>query len=201
MPAHLPLIRPLLHRLLLIATISLFAISQSWAQGRTARVSGKVETMTGTVLVLGGVQGQLAVNLTPTTRLYTQVSATLADIRPGSFLGVGAMPQADGSQQAIRVMIFPEAMRGQGEGHRPWDRPGTTMTNATVETAVTQISGQVLTVKYKDGEQKIVIRPDAEILTYVDADRRALKPGAAVTVSGVVGEGTAMDAERIIIGR
>jgi hypothetical protein len=75
------------------------------------------------------------------------------------------------------------------------------MTNATVETAVTQVSGQVLTVKYKDGEQKILIRPDAEILTYVDADRGALKPGATVSVSGVVRGGTAMDAERIIIGR
>ena len=193
--------RPLLHRLLLIAAIGLLAASQGWAQNRTARVSGKIETMTGSVLVLGGAQGQLAVNLTPATQVYAQAGATLADIRPGSFLGVGAMPQADGSQQAIRVMIFPEAMRGQGEGHRPWDRPGTTMTNATVETAVTQVSGQVLTVKYKDGEQKILIRPDAEILTYVDADRGALKPGATVSVSGVVKGGTAMDAERIIIGR
>lgn len=201
MPAHPQPVTSLPRRLLLITAISLFAISQGWAQGRTARVSGKVETMTGSVLVLGGAQGQMAVNLTPATRIYAQASATLADIRPGSFLGVGAMPQADGSQQAIRVMIFPEAMRGQGEGHRPWDRPGTTMTNATVETAVTQVNGQVLTVKYKDGEQKIVIRPDAQILTYVDTDRGELRPGTTASVSGMVRDGTAMEAERIIISR
>ena len=83
----------------------------------------------------------------------------MADIKPNSFIGVGAMPQADGSQKAIQVQIFAEQQRGIGEGHRPWDRPGSTMTNGTVDTTVSGVEGQVLTVKYKDGEKKIVITP------------------------------------------
>ena len=114
---------------------------------------------------------------------------------------MGATPQPDDSQQAIRVVIFPESMRGLGEGHRPWDRPGTTMTNATVDTSVTSVDGQVVTVKYKGGEKKIVIRPDTAILTYVAADRSELKPGASVAVNGVVKTDGAVEATRIVVGR
>lgn len=163
------------------------------------RVTAAITAVQGDTLHLKSAEGELAVTLSASTPVYVQAAAKLADIRPGSFLGVGAMPQADGSQQAIRVMIFPESMRGQGEGHRPWNRPGTTMTNATVDTAVTQVEGQVLTVKYKDGEQKIVIRPDAEILTYVLTDRTTLKAGMQITASGKLKGAAAMDAERIIV--
>lgn len=184
-----------------LAIALLIASQTAWPQGRAARLGGKIEQVNGPVLRLNSAEGQIAVNILPATRVYAQATATLADIRPGSFLGVGAMPQQDGSQQAIRVMIFPEAMRGQGEGHRPWDRPGSTMTNATVDTAVTSISGQVLTVKYQGGEQKIVVRPDAQILTYVELDRQALKPGASVSVSGRISAAGTMDADRIIVTR
>jgi len=98
-------------------------------------------------------------------------------------------------------VIFPESLRGLGEGHRPWDRPGTTMTNATVDTAVTGVEGQVLTVKYKGGEKKIVIRPDAAILTYVATDKSELKPGASVSITGVVKAGGEVEARRIVVGR
>ncbi len=91
--------------------------------------------------------------------MFGVVKATLADIKPGTFIGVGAMPQPDGSQKAIRVMIFAEVQRGTGEGHRPWMQPGSTMTNATVDTTVAGVDGQVLMVKYKDGEKKIVVPP------------------------------------------
>jgi hypothetical protein len=91
----------------------------------------------------------------------------LADIKPGSFVGIAAMPQPDGTQRALEVLIFPEAMRGTGEGHYPWDlQPKSTMTNANVEQVVTGVDGQTLTVKYKDGEKKIFVPPDVPIVTF-----------------------------------
>jgi len=127
--------------------------------------------------------------------------ASLADIKPGVFVGVGATPQPDGSQQAIRVVIFPESMRGLGEGHRPWDRPGTTMTNATVDTAVTNVDGQTLNVKYKGGEKKIIVRPDAAILTFVNSDKSELKPGANVSLGGTVDAKGAIETNRVTVAR
>jgi hypothetical protein len=112
------------------------------------------------------------------------VKATLADIKPGSFVGVTGMPQADGSQRAIEVHIFPEAMRGTGEGHYAWDlRPQSTMTNANVEQAVAGVDGQTLTLKYKDGEKKIVVPPDTAIVTYTPGDKSELKPGVKIFIA------------------
>ena len=123
------------------------------------------------------------VTLTDKAGVFGVVRATLADIKPGAFIGVGAMPQADGSQKAIRVMIFAETQRGTGEGHRPWTRPGSTMTNATVDTTVAGVEGQVLRVTYKGGEQRIVVGPDATINAYVVGERSELKPGANIAIN------------------
>ena len=94
------------------------------------------------------------------------------------------MPQADGSQRAIEVHIFPEAMRGTGEGHYAWDlRPQSTMTNANVEHAVTAVDGQTLTLKYKDGEKKIIVPPEATVVTYTTGDKAELKPGTKIFIA------------------
>ena len=178
------------------------AVSPAWGQvGETVRVAGTVERVDGADLVVKTAQGDKVVTVAPDADVFAMVKATLADVKPGTFIGVGATPRPDDSQQAIRVVIFPESMRGLGEGHRPWDRPGTTMTNATVDTSVTSIDGQLVTVKYKGGEKKIVIRPDASILTYVAAERSELKPGASVAVNGVVKAGGAVEARRIVLDR
>jgi len=129
--------------------------------------------------------------------------ATLADVKPGAFIGVGAMPLPDGSQRAIRVTVFAESQRGTGEGFRPWDaRPGSTMTNATVAETVKSVDGQVVTVKYKDGEKRIIIPPDARILAYAVGERSELKPGAAVAIVRAKRklDGT-WEADRINVGR
>src|SRR5262249_59546225 len=112
------------------------------------------------------------------------------------------VPQSDGSQKAIRVMIFAETQRGTGEGHRPWTRPGSTMTNATVDTTVAGVDGQVLRVTYKGGEQRIVVGPDATINAYVVGDRNELKPGAniAINAADVKPDGS-LSASRINVGR
>jgi len=185
------------------AVVTAFAVSPAWAQQpQTVRVVGKIEGVDGATLVVKQKDGEVKVNVTPKVAVFGVVKATLADIKPNSFIGVGAMPQADGSQKAIRVMIFAETQRGTGEGHRPWNRPGTTMTNATVDTTVGSVDGQVVTVKYKDGEKKIIIGADARILAYVVGDKNELKPGASIAINAAVKkpDGT-LEASRVNVGR
>src|SRR5580704_2000996 len=130
------------------------------------------------------------------------MKGTLADIKQGDYIGVGASPQADGSQKAIRVNIFAEPQRGVGEGFRPWDKPNTTMTNATVDNMVTGVDGQVVMLKYKDGDKKIIIGPDAVIIANVVGGMSDLKPGANVAIAAATKkpDGT-YDASRINVGR
>jgi hypothetical protein len=168
---------------------------------QSSRVAGTVERVEGDNLVVKSAGSEKTVHLALNATIFALVKTTLADVKPGVFVGVGATPQPDGTQRAIRVVIFPESMRGLGEGHRPWDRPGTTMTNATVDNAVTSVDGQMLTVKYKGGEKKIAIGPDALIATYVTADRAQLAKGASVSVTGVVAADGVLDARRVVIDR
>jgi hypothetical protein len=167
---------------------------------QTVRLLGKIERITGQEIVVRTAEAERQVALTAQTAFFAMSRATATDIGKGAFLGVGATPQPDGTQKAIRVVIFPESLRGLGEGHRPWDRPGTTMTNATVESMVTAMDGPVLTMKYKGGEQKIVIAPTSTILSYSQGSRDELKAGAAVQISGVQ-KGAVLEATRITVGR
>ncbi len=172
------------------------------AQQQTQRVMGTIFSVEGNTLAVKTRDAELKVNLTPNVAVFGVVKATLADLKPGAFVGVGAMPQPDGSQKAIRVMIFAETQRGTGEGHRPWTQPGSTMTNATVDSTVASVDGQVLMVKYKDGEKKVVVPPGLDIQQYVVGDRSELKPGAAILIVAAVKkpDGT-FEAGRVNVGR
>jgi len=122
-----------------------------------------------------------------TVRVMGFVKASLSDIKPNSYIGVTSEPQPDGTQRAVAIHIFTEGQRGTGEGHRPWDlRPGTTMTNAAVETIATAVDGPVITVKYKMGdrtdEKKVVVPADTPIVAYAPGDKSELKPGAAIII-------------------
>jgi hypothetical protein len=188
---------------LALAGVLIAASCAAYAQQpQTQRVRGQIQAVDGAVLAIKSGEADVKVKLADNAAVYGVVKATLADIKPGAFIGVGAMPQADGSQRAIQVMIFAEQQRGTGEGHRPWDRPNTTMTNATVATTVGSVDGQVVTVKYKDGEKKIVVGPDAVIRAYVVGGRDELKPGANVSIIAAVKQpdGT-FTANRINVGR
>jgi hypothetical protein len=171
-------------------------------QAQTQRVMGTIEGVDGRTLVVKTKDGEVKVNVTDNVAVFGVTKAAVADIKPGSFVGVGAMPQPDGSQKAIRVMIFAESQRGTGEGHRPWTVPGSTMTNATVDTTVASNDGQVLMVKYKDGDKKIVIPPGLDIQQYVVGDKGELKPGAAISIVSAVKkpDGT-LEAARVNVGR
>jgi hypothetical protein len=161
-----------------------FAASTTWAQD-TVRVRGTIERVEGQTLVVKSRDGaELKVVLADNVLVVALVKASLADIKQGSFVGVTGMPQADGSQKAVEVHIFPEAMRGTGEGHRPWDlRPQSTMTNANVEQTVAGVDGHTLTLKYKDGEKKIIVLPETAIVTYLPGDKSELKPGVKIFIA------------------
>jgi hypothetical protein len=179
-------------------------VTSAQAQQKTVRVIGTIVGVDGPTIVVKprGKGDEQRVTLTDKVGVFGVIPATIADIKPGAFIGVGAMPQADGSQKAIRVMIFAETQRGTGEGHRPWTRPGSTMTNATVDTTVAGVDGQVLRVTYKGGEQRIIIGPDSTINAYVVGERSELKPGAniAINAADVKPDGS-LSASRVNVGR
>jgi hypothetical protein len=170
---------------------------------QAVRVRGPIQAVDGATLTIkSGEAGDVKVMLTSDAAVFGVVKAQLSDIKPGSFIGVGATPQADGSQRAIQIMIFAEQQRGTGEGHRPWDRPNTTMTNATVDSTVASVEGQVIMVKYRDGEKKIIVGPDATIRAYVAGSRDELKPGAHINIVRATKkpDGT-FEASRVNVGR
>jgi hypothetical protein len=160
-----------------------FAVTASVAQqAQTVRIRGTIEKVDGQVLIVKSREGDnLTVRMADNVRLTATVKAELADLKQGIYIGVTAMPQADGSQKAIAIHIFRESQRGTGEGHRPWDlQPGSTMTNAAIDASVAGVDGQVLTVKYKDGEKKVLVTPQTIIVRYVDGEKSELKAGVRV---------------------
>ena len=171
------------------------------------RVRGTVEAVDGPVLTVKSRDGQTTykVRLTDNAAVRGIVKAALSDIKDNSYIGVTGMPQADGSQKAVEIHIFPEALRGTGEGHRPWDlMPNSTMTNATVAQMMQTrgIQGNDITLKYKDGEKKVVVVPETVIVTYVPGDKSELKPGAKIFIAAAAkkDDGT-LEAAAISVGR
>jgi hypothetical protein len=160
----------------------------AWAQEPPpVRIRGTIESIEGSTYVVKNRDGaELKVTISENPQIAGIVKASLSDVKQGSFVGVTAMPQADGGQRALEVHIFPESMRGTGEGHYPWDlRPQSTMTNANVDERVTAVDGQTLTLKYKDGEKKIFVPTNTPIVAYVPGDKNDLKVGAKVFIIAV----------------
>src|ERR1700674_1004947 len=168
------------------------------------RVRGTIDHLEGDTLIVKARDGAvLKVNLAPNAVVVATVKASLADVKAGTFVGVSGMPQPDGSQRALEVHIFPEAMRGTGEGHYGWDlQPQSTMTNGNVEQAVANPDGQILTLKYKDGEKKIVVPSGTPIVSYQPTDKSELKAGARIFIAAAKkqADGT-LQAPRIGVGR
>jgi hypothetical protein len=144
---------------------------------------------------------KVTVALAPDTMVTLLVPIKLEDIKPGSFIGSAAMPQADGTQRALEVHVFPESMRGTGEGHRPFDlQPQSTMTNGTVG-AVTGSVGRTLTVSYKGGEKTIIVPPDTPVVTYEPGSRALLVPGAHIILFGTQAADGKVTANRVSVGK
>ena len=171
----------------ILATIALLlaAAPVAVAQEASVRVRGTIERVDGDIYVVKARNGsEHKVKLADNAMIVALTKASLADIKQGSYVGVSGMPQPDGSQKALEVHIFPDAMRGTGEGHRGWDlQPSSTMTNGAVEQTAASADGQVLMLKYKDGEKKIVVTPETPIVVYVVGEKSELKAGAPIFIS------------------
>jgi hypothetical protein len=148
------------------------------------RVRATITSIDGGVLTVKTRDGaELKLKLADNAPVNEIVKASPADVKPGAYVAVTGMPQPDGSQKALALYIFSEAQRGVGEGHRPWDfEANSTMTNATVDSQVAAKDGQTITVKYKDGEQKVLITPATEITTGAKKSAADLKPGKKILV-------------------
>lgn len=192
------------HGLALSVLALLVASSALAQQPQNVRVRGTIEKADGDRLQVKTRDGtDVTVKVADKASIRGVVKMSLADVKPGSYVGAAAMPQPDGTQKAIEVHIFPEAMRGTGDGHRPFDLgPQSTMTNGNVDQTVAGVDGQVLTVKYKDGEKKIIVTPDTPVVTYVPGDRSELKPGAKIVIGNATKEpdGTVL-ASQVNVGR
>jgi uncharacterized caspase-like protein len=165
------------------------------------RVRGTVEAVNGSMLTVKSRDGRTTYNVEMTDNVAVRgiVKAPLSDIKDNSFIGVTGLPQADGSQKAVEIHIFPEPMRGVGEGHRPWDLlPNSTLTNATVA----RVRGDEILLTYKEGEKKIIVAPETIIVTYVPGSKDELKPGAKIFIAGANkrNDGT-LEAASISVGR
>lgn len=165
---------------------SLLVSAASAQQPQPLRIRGAIEAVDGSMLTIKDRDGnERKVKMTDNATVTGIIKAALSDVKQGDYIGVTGMPQADGTQKAIAIHIFPEAMRGTGEGSRPWDlKPNSSMTNATVDQKVQSTDGQTITVKYKDGEKKVTITPDTPIVTFVPGNKAELTPGAKIIIMG-----------------
>ena len=169
---------------LAITGFALFGAASPGSAQETVRLRGTIERVEGPVYIVKNRDGaEVKLTVTDNPLFVAIVKSTMADIKPGMFVGSTGMPQPDGTQKAIEVHIFPESMRGTGEGHYDWDlKPQTKMTNANVEQTVGGVDGQTLSVKYKDGEKKLLVTPETAVVTYVAGDKADLKPGTKIFV-------------------
>jgi len=185
----------------MVAASSLYAIAQQ--SPSPSRVRGTVESVDGDVLAVKSRGGEdVKLHMTGDLRVVGITRISLSDIKVGSFIGTTTVPGPDGSQNAVEVHVFPEDMRGTGEGSRPYDlRPNSTMTNATVAESVVGNDGHTLLVKYKDGEKKVSVPADTPVVTYVSADKSDLKAGAKVIAFTKKLPDGSFETNRVSVGR
>jgi hypothetical protein len=166
---------------------SVVALAQPAPQPQTLRLRGTVQTLDGdTLTVLSTANKAVKVTLQTNTNVMGVAARPLSSIKDGDFVGVTAGPGPDGHLHATEVHLFPDNMRGTGEGHYPWDFPKSTMTNATVTGVLAASDGRTLKLNYKDGQQEIDVSPDTPVVALVPGDRSLLKAGAAVVIIGTL---------------
>ena len=184
-----------------LALLACLSPGLAFAQTPATRVRGAIASISGAEMNVMQADGTAAaIHLADNFQVAAIGKGSLADIKPGTFIGAGARPQPDGTQVAVQVVIFPEAMRGTGEGHRAWAvLPEATMTNATVADTVASVNGPLMTLKYKDGEKKLSIPADALILTFGPADKSALVAGVQVQLFATKATDGSLTATRVTL--
>src|SRR5215470_3858782 len=183
-----------------LAVLALPALAQ---EGTPTRIRGTIETLDGQTLTVKSREGQeLSITLANDLKVSAVNKAELSDIKQGDFIGTAAIPGTDGKLHAQEVLIFPEALRGAGEGYRPWDlTPDSTMTNATVAEVAEGAKGRLLTLKYKDGQKELDVPAEVPIVTLAPADPSLLRPGTAVFIPATKAADGSLAASRVIAGK
>jgi hypothetical protein len=194
-----------MHPIKFAAALLLSLLTAAPALAQTpARIRGAIIGLDGQVLSVKERSGkEVKIKLADNFGVALVVPITLADVKPGSFIGAASMKQADGSHKALEVLVFPEAMRGTGEGSYAWDLlPNSTMTNANVEAVVDGTSGRELALTYKGGgQQKVTVGADTPVVTFQPADKAALKAGQLVFINGQMAADGTISAGRVAVGR
>jgi hypothetical protein len=184
MPFHL--VRSILAAFSAAVALSLtLGASPSGAQTMQGMgVRGMVVSLDGSMLIVKTREGTDAtIKLADNPRVVSMVKASIADIKPGVYIGTSSVPRQGSTSRALEIHILPEALRGAGEGDYPWDlAPGSSMTNGTVDSPVESVDGLTITVSYKGGERKVTIQPDTAFVTYGPADKSDIIPGVPVFV-------------------
>ena len=185
----------------MVATTSMLAIAQQAPV--PTRVRGAVESVDAETMTVKARSGEIfKLRMAGDLRVSGVVKADLADIKPGSFIGATTVPGPDGAPKAVEIHIFPEEMRGTGEGSRSWDlKPNSSMTNATVSESSVSTDGHTLLVKYKGGEKRIDIAPETPIVTFVPGDKSELKAGAKVMATIKQQPDGSFETSRVSVGR
>lgn len=167
------LMRPLI-AVAMVAASTLYAVAQKAPV--PTRVRGTIESVNGDTMQVKSRSEDVKLHIAPDVNVSGITKISLADIKVGSFVGATTVPGPDGGQNAVEVHVFPESMRGTGEGSRPYDlKPNSSMTNATVSESVVGNDGHTLLVKYKDGEKKVFVADNTPVVTFVPGDKSDLK--------------------------
>ncbi|AMP38458.1 MULTISPECIES: hypothetical protein [Ralstonia solanacearum species complex] len=188
--------------------LSLAAIAPGIAQAQNGAPTRVRATVTAThdsrIDVTDQAGNRATVAVAPDATISEVAPIEPGAIRPGSYIGTAAVKQPDGTLRALEIHVFPESMRGTGDGHRPYDLGAdSTMTNGTVEQAgaVTGMQGRTLSVRYQGGEQRIVVPPEVPIVTFAPGRREALKAGAHVILFVRADAQGALTAQRVLVGK
>lgn len=190
-----------------LIAVAMVAASTFAAVAQTApvptRVRGTIESVDGDTMQVKSRSGEdVKLHIAPDLRVAGVAKISLTDIKVGSFVGATTVPGPDGAQNAVEVHVFPESMRGTGEGSRPWDlQPNSSMTNATVSESVVGNDGHTLLVKYKDGEKKVFVSDMTPVVTFVPADKSELKAGAKVIAFMKQLPDGSFETSRVSVGR
>jgi hypothetical protein len=190
-----------------LIAVAMVVLSTLYALAQKApvptRVRGTIETVDGDTMQVKSRSGEdVKLHIASDLRVSGITRISLADIKTGSFIGATTVPGPDGGQNAVEVHVFPESMRGTGEGSRPYDlKPNSSMTNATVAESVVGNDGHTLLIKYKDGEKKVFVSADTPVVTYVPGEKSDLKAGAKIIAFVKPLADGSLEADRISVGR
>lgn len=197
---------------LIFAAAAVFVLSvAALAASPPMNVRGTIAQVDGNTIDIKESDGGVAkIHLADNAKIVSVAKASLSDIKPGSFIGTAATPGTDGKLQAIEIHIFPESMRGTGEGNRAWDlTPKSSMTNGTVaqksnkvkNNKVNSVEGNDVTVNFNGGTKIVTVTSDTKVVTLVPGDRSELKPNAKIFIPAATRTPDgALEANRVTVG-